>query len=78
MNATDAYFAGIIEARGRAYVKVTLRGRRPHLEVMLRDHKVAKTLQAHFRCAGKITREPFPSKPEVVNFIFRVRGLAAL
>jgi hypothetical protein len=73
-EARDVFFAGIIEARGRAYVN----SRRPHLEVMLRDLDTAEALRAHFGGVGKLTVETPKYRRDVRNYVYRVQGGAAL
>jgi len=74
----EAFFAGIVEARGTAYIQHSSRGRRPHLEVMFRDPVTAEAFREHFGGAGQIRQETPRYRRDVTNHVYRVRGLAAL
>jgi hypothetical protein len=74
----DAFFAGIVEARGTAYVKHLAGRRRAHLDVMFRDRGPAESFQEHFGGVGRITRETPRYRRDVTNHVYRVRGQAAL
>jgi hypothetical protein len=74
----EAFFAGIVEARGTAYIQHSNRGKRPHLEVMFRDPQTAEAFRDHFGGSGQIREETPRYGRDVRNQVYRVRGLAAL
>jgi hypothetical protein len=71
----DAFFAGIVEARGTAYVKHLAGRRRAHLDVMFRDRGPAESFQEHFGGVGRITRETPRYRRDVTNHVYLCRPL---
>jgi hypothetical protein len=73
MSNHDAYYAGIVAARGLA----SYHSKRAHLEVMFRDRTEAEAFMEHFGGFGKITTETPRYNRDRRNHVYRVRGLAA-
>jgi hypothetical protein len=66
----DAFFAGMVEARGTAYVKHLAGRRRAHLEVMFRDRGPAESFQEHFGGVYRITRETPRYRRDLTNHVY--------
>jgi hypothetical protein len=72
------FYAGVAQARAKAYVQHTSRGqRRPYLEVMFRDLEAAEGMQEHFG-VGKIRTETPRYRQDIRNHVLRVNGQKAL